>query len=488
MLLRNEKEETVVETGRGRLTLTEGVDDLEEKGSGQIRGGAPGSKGDTVWAGSGVVGSANSDSDGIEGRRLKKRGVNFFSVVFEKGDPFLFGRWNWASRPNFRPKNFGNFGFAFVIRKGSVRVAGAKGGDTSPGVGELGFERSDGVRMVRGWGRRRKKEFMSCFFEPIVSPAFVTKRNEGGEGWVESKEAIDTFDILERGGKKLEEGYVLGDKERDGGTKDVGFASKGRSAEEGGFELGKRKEGAVGGGGAPEFAKGFFELRRGSEPERDSGPVASLRRIRRKGEVDGEVVRKGAVGSGEGPVVGMMVKNGDRGRIEGGKSRGRGNEEPIETRGPREGARRVASDVEISVLVMGRIDHVKMALERSEKREKRSGGETVRRVRGIRGRFNEVKVPAEKGGKRGRDRKNVVDELSLERKLVFTCFEVDIKKLEGRIRRVFWGVPSKLDKATTSGRKRDVSRRVKAKEGGGVDDKSASFAHDVVVAGDKAVG
>ena len=168
---------------------------------------------------------------------MKKRGVNFFSVVFEKGDPFLFGRWKWASRPNFRPKNFGNFGFAFVIRKGSVRVAGAKGGDTSPGVGEFGFERSDGVRMVRGWGRRRKKEFMSCFFEPIVSPAFVTKRNEGGEGWVESKEAIDTLDILERGRNKLEEGYVLGDKERDGGTKDVGFASKGRSAEEGGFEL-----------------------------------------------------------------------------------------------------------------------------------------------------------------------------------------------------------------------------------------------------------
>ena len=66
------------------------------------------------------------------------------------------------------------------------------------------------------------------------------------------------------------------------------------------------------GGGAPEFAKGFFELRRGSEPERDSGPVASLRRIRRKGEEDGEVVRKGGVGSRKGSVVGMVVKNRDR--------------------------------------------------------------------------------------------------------------------------------------------------------------------------------
>jgi hypothetical protein len=268
------------------------------------------------------------------------------------------------------------------------------------------------------------------------------------------------------------------------------LAGVGGGAKKSGFKLGKEFERALGiRRGLPDLAKGGNKTGRESNPKRNRGSVTAIGCVRRKRKEDRKVVGKRRVsGRRRGTKVGVVVENRNARRKNRIQSKRGGNKKPVQARGPGIGTRGRAGEVKIGVLVMGDIDNIKTFFEGVEKIEKRSRRKARRKAGGVVGGLDEVKVATEEGRKRRGHRKNIINKLSLKRKLIITSFKVNVEKLERLVERVGGSVSSKLDVALAAGRKGNVGGRVKAEDRWGIDNSGPCFIHAVVVARDGAVG
>ena len=120
---------------------------------------------------------------------------------------------------------------------------------------------------------------------------------------------------------------------------DFYFPSAVGGQKKGFFKTGKRKKRALGIFYFPIFSERFFKGRRLGEPTGDSGPPWDPRRAPQKKKPDREVVRKRNPSTPFvcGGIVGVVMRDTNRGREKRMGSKGRGSEKFVESGGSRVG-------------------------------------------------------------------------------------------------------------------------------------------------------